>query len=136
MADMAKIDEVVAHLEAHPDLHRQSVWFDVPDRLWTDDKLVKGWQCGTTACLAGHAAIIDGWRPTDPYNAETMTKDGQTGYVGEIAADLLDLDPEDASTLFNSTNDLSDIRVVVEALRSDEDAFAALEVHRERVGRW
>jgi hypothetical protein len=45
------LQKALDHIEAHPEEWNQGSW----------GQTVQG--CGTTACLAGHIALLDGWTP-------------------------------------------------------------------------
>jgi hypothetical protein len=98
------LDAVVAHIEAHPEQHDQSEWI-----------------CGTAACVAGHAALLGGWKPVfnPPCGTEgcdchlttsLVEKDGQRRGVDLVAVNLLGLAAGTAYELFRGDNTLADIR--------------------------
>lgn len=49
-------------------------------------------QCGTAACLAGHVALLSGWKPIflDGWNEAIQCKQGRReGFISEVAAEAL-----------------------------------------------
>lgn len=109
------------HIEAHPE-------------EWVQET----WHCGTTACYAGHAVIIDGgeWYPhgsalliaRDDDPAEDVWHDpcGSTSViqVAHRARHILGLTHEQAVRLFSYDNTLDDLRAEVYRLVGDYDALA------------
>jgi hypothetical protein len=98
--NLAKLDEAIAYIEAHPEEHYQSSWF------------TRG-ACGTTACLAGTVAVLDGWKPDWIGNrAEYVTKGEARRYVATVACELLGLDAasDEREYLFLGADTLDDIK--------------------------
>lgn len=106
--NLEKLDEAIAWIEAHPEDHSQSSYF------------ARG-SCGTTACLAGTVAVLAGWRPDwtrpdwsdDPGAWETTGRVRRAGAVStawDVAAEVLDIDPRQATDLFIHAGDLEDIK--------------------------
>jgi uncharacterized Fe-S radical SAM superfamily protein PflX len=104
------IDDVMHHIDTHPEQHGQSYWF-----------------CGTTACVAGHVALLSGWRPVFKAPCElafcdcqTFTsqveKDGERRRVSDLAQDLLQIDADTADRLFYGGNTVDDLHQVVKEL--------------------
>lgn len=104
--NIEKLDEAIAYIEAHPEQHNQASWFE---------RRTSG-ACGTTACLAGTVALLDGWEPawTSQYapTAENVIRDGETRHVGLLAAEILDLDDDQYEALFHEAGDLDGIKYV------------------------
>jgi hypothetical protein len=50
MINVPLLQKALDHIEAHPEEWEQELWG-------------KRQPCGTTACLAGHITLIDGWTP-------------------------------------------------------------------------
>ena len=61
---------------------------------------MNNWICGTTACIAGHAAIQAGWTGTDSVDCFNIERDGVLGLAGEEARKLLGLTAEQSGKLF------------------------------------
>jgi hypothetical protein len=104
------IDDVMHHIDTHPEEHDQSEWF-----------------CETTACVAGHVALLSGWRPvfTAPCelawcDCHTATgrveKDGESRTVSVLAQELLGIDVDTADRLFYGGNTVDDLHQVVKEL--------------------
>jgi hypothetical protein len=100
--NLEKLDEAIAHAEAHPEGHSQAFYF------------ARGFDCGSTACLAGIAALLAGWRPVwtdaDVWEPEddspggrstsTVERDGEQQDVYVVAKDILGLTDRQAGNLF------------------------------------
>lgn len=130
MANLAELDRVIAHCAANPEQHDQVSWFDIPAENWTDtalgeDILADNWRCHTTACLAGWAAILNGWRPKRPDTIYMINDDGQAESVITVARQVLDLTSEQADELFAQADNLDDIRRVVERIRAEQTEAAS-----------
>lgn len=101
--NLEKLDEAIAYIEAHPEEHDQGTWF------------ARG-GCGTTACLAGTVAVLDGWTPVwrsdRSGEARDVEKDGVIRYVGGVATDVLGIDDDgdERDYLFFCAADLDDIK--------------------------
>lgn len=107
--------EVLDKIKANPDT------FDM--RFW-----VRRAECGTTYCLAGHAAILAGWEPEHLANDEDGTdvciRDGGWRYIPNVAAEFLGLSDEQAHAIFNSTaSTVDELTQVIEAA-TDEKIYA------------
>jgi hypothetical protein len=100
-------------IHANPESWNQEHWFVQPLFPWR-----KGRWCGTAACFAGHALLIEGWEPV--FNAdggaECITRDGKIGAIKEIARQVLDLPDAWADVLFAGKNDLEDIDRIVDSI--------------------
>lgn len=98
--NLDKLDQAIAYIEAHPEEHDQGLWFGE-----------RG--CGTTACLAGTVAVLNGWVPVFEHGeARDVEKDGERAYVGNVATELLGLDPDggERDYLFFVAADIDDIK--------------------------
>jgi hypothetical protein len=129
-------DEVAAGMSAWD----QSVWFRVENHIHPDtdawiqanETLPHG--CGTSGCFAGHAVFTQGAKLSrcefdmgatgDRWFSwgEVKRPDGRIEAVQKWAAELLELDEEQADTLFNGSNSLEDLRRMVAALEDDPHA--------------
>ena len=79
-----------------PERHQQATWTST--RVRVQDLAAEGWQCNTTGCLAGWAALRNGWlpAPATEWNPElqrwTLAPDGYLYDAAVVPADqLLDL---------------------------------------------
>lgn len=113
--------KTLEHIENHPEEWNQ-----------------ESWMCGTTACFAGHAALLDGgeicvdsldgWfvaRDDDPRDALWTLADGRLKIHAEIRArHALALDNQQAERLFSAGNTLDDLRAEVYRLLGDFDKLA------------
>lgn len=98
--DVPRLRKVLEYLTEHPEEHDQGIWIASP--YYTG--------CGTTACVAGHVVLADGWAPD--YRIaypEYCVKDGKTRRIAHVAEALLGLRPEQAAQLFWATNELADL---------------------------
>lgn len=107
-------EKVLAKIHAHPEMHYQGTWIDT--------------ECGTTACIAGHAMLASGeYVRQQNGNGNWFLVDKATGHVSrpaETGARLLGLDPDVAMNIFLDTSEHSAIhklqRLVNEAKRSHQ----------------
>lgn len=109
MVNIAKLDEVLAHIDDHPEEYDQRFWI-----VWQRDRA--DWRCGTTACVAGRAALLAGWVPVD-HNGY-VGKDGQTSFVSEVAMGLLGLSDHQAMNLFHARTEAT-MREVADYIRAN-----------------
>jgi hypothetical protein len=49
---------ILDHVTKHPERHHQECWVNDPQHPWKDDPVVS--ECGTVACLAGWAVLLNG----------------------------------------------------------------------------
>lgn len=107
---IAQLRTALEYIKAHPDEWDQSTWF-----------------CGTTACLAGHIALLDGWEPTDDYqpglgyhviNGDTVDA------VDAVAADILGISRIEGGVLWDSRNTLAQLEHHTLRLEADRAIFA------------
>jgi hypothetical protein len=114
MANIDKLKAVLAKIKADPKSWDQSVWI-----------------CGTAACFAGHAVLMEGARPASPsawfqrYRPVTSHTDravlcGVTVDVSTAAEVILGLTPSQAGCLFEQENELEDLERMVAALARGE----------------
>jgi hypothetical protein len=144
-------------IRRHPDRHDQGTWVgsaftgkfgtaavskirarlrrrkSVPATQQSPDGL-----CGTTACVAGWGAIlgsppgavivVQGW---DAWEASIRYPDGTEKYIAEAAAELMELDDDQAEWLFRSdrsrTEVLAGLRLLIEHPDTLKDELEALE---------
>lgn len=150
MANVEKLHRVVRWMTEHPERVDMGTWFRGPriqERMRADSEgtpiprteehaVVEDTtpECGTTACLAGWAVALEGWRPIlrywDTYvtemaaspDADLALIDGFGDYAGEgepvgtvrtfasAAQEILELTDREANSLFY----LDDLDTVVE----------------------
>lgn len=94
-----------------------------------DDLEVPGWNqrawrstnttCGTAFCVAGWRAQQDGLTWADDYSV--LLRPGWKQLIRQYAAERFDLTPFEAGVLFESSNKLSDLHTLYEALMDDRD---------------
>lgn len=101
--------QTLAYIEEHPEEWRQGRW-----------------RCGSTACFAGHAALLAGaeWLHKKEINQATDEKvrapDGAVEWVNDYAKHVLGLTTDVAEALFHGNNTLSDLRRIVAGLVDPE----------------
>jgi hypothetical protein len=108
--------QTLAHIEAHPEDWNQG-----------------SWRCDTAACFAGHAALLAGatWahRAEDGVDLENLADIDPEAYeavcppraegtvrVSTYAQQVLGIKLGDAARLFEATNELDDLRRIVDEL--------------------
>lgn len=131
-----ELRRVWKHIETNPRQHDQGAWYSVPSTYFQVTGTRSGlpytneityqltepeWQCGTTACLAGWTAILNGWRPIEP-NAAFVTDGEQVKIVYHVARKLLDLTEEQAMVLFDGDHTFDELRRYVEHFLATESA--------------
>ncbi len=79
--------------------------------------------CGTVCCIAGKAALLEGWRPdflsrADVSDAFTITfeRDGSSRFADELAQEILGLTDQEASHLFRSENTVEQIEELIDKI--------------------
>lgn len=102
------LDRVMDHIDQHPEEWKQSYW-------------ITATTCGTAACFAGHACLMEGWQlfPVSrfgSYRFEMVAKDGAVNDVRDVAVALLGLDEKQAERLFGATNTLDDLHSMVKQI--------------------
>jgi hypothetical protein len=125
MINVAELNRVLAHCEAHPRQHDQNAWLNLADPAWDGEgeHLADDWQCHTTACLAGWTVILNGWKPNAVDSSAVINVDtGVTGFVATVARRILGLSADQAHELFTHTATLTDVRRCVKRLLDEESA--------------
>ena len=113
--------KLAAEIEKHPHEYRQSMWFHY--------KTVKD-DCGTVACLAGRAAVLNGYIPIRhnvfylPISCCRDPKTGQVSEIADVARRLLGISKKDAGRLFNSDAVGWRNEIAFRAARSEEGQAA------------
>jgi hypothetical protein len=103
------LEQVMTHIEDHPEQHDQSVWVD---------------ECGTAACFAGWACLLSGWQvgPRWDFNGPLISPDTLIEKdTPEAAVDLLGIDIYDADRLFDARNTLPMLALMVKDLMNGEE---------------
>jgi hypothetical protein len=107
MANVALLKATLRYIELHPEEWEQSLWI-----------------CETTACFAGTACLLMGgkriFRKGELSDDESVRVGRKRRLVMEMAQEVLDLNSNDASWLFNATNSLSELRRMVNELIAKE----------------
>lgn len=115
-ANVPLLLKTLAHIEAHP-------------QEWDQER----WICGTTACFAGRAAILDGAEFSSVHNAVFVIEragdppvhergyiaDAGTIHVADRAQHALRLTEYQADVVFAGCNTLDDLRAYVYRLAGD-----------------
>lgn len=116
------LKKALEHVTEHPEEHDQESWFS---RKWT-----KGDWCGTTACLAGTIAWMEGWTPIFPKGNSRTTSECQRGdkqeQVDLVALHALGAQTQGARLLFGANNTLPQLWGLANELTDGE-----IEVPRE-----
>lgn len=112
--------KTLEHIENHP-----------------EEWLQEEWRCGTTACYAGHAGLIDGgeWAPwngtvamlardDDPQDRVTVLDGTAIIHIEHRAQHALGLTERQADRLFSGSNALNDLRAEVYRLVGDRGRLA------------
>lgn len=105
--NLAELDFALAEIDAEPRRWNQTTWIDPPDG---EADLSQPGQppCGTVMCLAGFIAWRNDWRPASGLEIDNEwwrnLQDGRTQFVRDVAADVLNLWPDEAGALFHWSN--------------------------------
>lgn len=106
MANIAELERVLTFITDHPEQHKQG-----------------SWTCNTGACLAGHAALLNGYRKFyengKAINGE-LIKDHRHYDVEAEAIKVLGLRQTDAVILFSGTNTRDSIAAMIKDLANGE----------------
>jgi hypothetical protein len=104
--NMPLLRRILHQIDEHPETYEQSVYAsDSP--------------CGTSYCVAGHAAVMSGAKPywqrldplsTEPYFRADETEDGEM--IRVVAQQALGLTDDEACQLFDSENCREDVELV------------------------
>lgn len=112
MADIAKLDAALAHIEAHPEEWRQQTYGS------------RSPSCGTVGCLAYHVAVLDGaeisWSPWHYTGLETVAAIGGMP-PRDYGAWSLGLSLGQADELFGENDTLDMLKAMRDALAADPD---------------
>lgn len=108
--------EIGQQISRTPDAHQQAFWFrnkDQSNRRVVSETFLKQPECGTTLCVAGWAAVLNGYdvgyyeHPTGVRSvyAYKMVQGLELRFeIGDLAQDLLEISDGDAEALFCATN--------------------------------
>lgn len=115
MVNAARLEQVIGVIEADLSKWDQSMW-------------AQRNPCGTSYCLAGHAAVLAGKQPlfVNKYDSEPndeqiafQTIDGE--YIQDVAMEWLDLDEDEANYLFSAfTDDFDKLKIKVKEVINGE----------------
>jgi hypothetical protein len=96
---------VMKDIEADPERWNQDGWFKASDvhraRTYLGEITVQADACGTTACLAGHILIREGYQPT--VFGTFVSREGRRVNPDTVAAELLGLTETQTHDLFYYT---------------------------------
>jgi hypothetical protein len=96
---------VMKDIEADPERWNQDGWFKASDsqcrRSYLGEITVQADACGTTACLAGHVLIREGYQPT--VFGTFVSREGRWVNPDTVAAELLGLTETQTQDLFYYT---------------------------------
>jgi hypothetical protein len=111
VTDIVKLDAALKYIDEHPEQWNQASWGD-------------RWSCGTTFCVAGVVALLDGaqlaWSGMWCGEQRLRYADGKTPRA--YACESLGLDDDRASQLFHAENSRQALAEMRDALAADPDA--------------
>lgn len=117
MADSVRLTTVLEFIRQHPEQHEQMFFRRTND-------------CGTTMCFAGHTIAIYAPEGTEwKMNLPADDKGGTCGWIvttpdgvehdsSVLAAELLDLDPDESDALFYNMGDAEALAEIVDDIKS------------------
>lgn len=107
MRNVALLEATMTQIKDHPELHRQDVVFADTD-------------CGTAACFAGWACLLDGYMRVSDSVVRVETPNGTVS--GTIAAaSALGISDEESWTLFSAGNSRPMLELMVKDLVNGEE---------------
>lgn len=108
MPNIAKLNETLDYITAHPEEHVQEKW-----------------TCNTGACFAGHAALLNGYRVARDNLGVVIDgrvmKGDESFFVDTVAQDILGIDSHTGDILFNSHNTRDSLAEMIEDIEAGED---------------
>lgn len=116
MADIARFDRALDHIEAHPERHEQGVW------------VRKSVNCGTAGCIAGWVVVQE--YPDAEFVQDSHDHGGSYSSVAlpggvesieQVARGLLGIDTGQGDALFASGNTLDELRAMRDLLAERPD---------------
>lgn len=118
--DLAALEELYAWAEGQTELKRQGLPSEWDQGVWgrkadTD--------CGTACCIAGRQVLLDGGAFVVnglPFVITAMMPGGREVDVQGYATERLGLNEEQADALFNSGNNLADLRKIIDLIADGE----------------
>jgi hypothetical protein len=128
MVNVELLTETLDHIKNNPQQWRQDFWFinfdphgnEIHEKITLDVEEINS--CGTAFCFAGHAALKAGAEapPKDRPWCEGWKVEGSPVEVWSAAR--LGISNEQADILFDSSNTLNDLEVLVQALIDNPEA--------------
>jgi hypothetical protein len=117
MANASLLRRTLQYIKEHPEKHNQSYWFARGD-------------CGTTACFAGTAARLSGYKPywlTLESTEYAVHDDAEFPSAENISVEilgqqLLELSSGEADRLFHGDNTLTDLERIVDGIIASSGA--------------
>lgn len=110
--NMERLEAVLTKIKDHPESHDQGTWGHKT-------------QCGTTACFAGHAALMfdaDNVEWSDDVLIPPLKADGRARHDWiTYGAELLSISFEEAHVLFHSARSVYQLEILVKGLANGED---------------
>jgi len=112
------IDEAIAWAEAEAAKGRMSAW---RQDAWAQEA-----PCGTAYCIAGHVAVLDGWRPVAvlsdwrPSAGWFWRKGEHHAEMPAVGIEVLNLPTEGDADLFSSDNTIGDLKRIRDEYARDE----------------
>jgi len=113
MTNIAELDRVMTFIKDNPEKHNQSVWSN---------------DCGTAACLAGWACLLNGatvdksrfYGGFSYVGGPIIDSGGRKNIIKNAAIDILELDGWDADVLFEASNTVADLELMVKDLSNGD----------------
>ncbi|MGI5143786.1 MULTISPECIES: hypothetical protein [unclassified Streptomyces] len=126
MADRDLAARILQQITDYPEQHDQAQWLEGIDRLSPDQPL----PCGTTLCVAGHAAHLRGYTLSNELRGTLALKEGaETLPVEAVARRELGLTSRDAAHLFNPVLEPPEVRAALRQLADGADTVNWAAVH-------
>lgn len=114
--DLKALEELYAWAEAQAELARQGKPSEWDQNVWGRKAPT---DCGTACCIAGRQALLDGGKfvmTNFPHVTTARMPGGRVVDVSDYATGRLGLTTEQAEVLFESDNDLDDLRDIIDRI--------------------
>lgn len=104
MRNVALLQKTMQYIKDHPYAHDQ--WMIINPGPYYED--CSAFECGSTACFIGWAALLAGWTTRQVDACETP--------IRSIGVDILGLTRQEAGILFYGGNTVDDLELMVKEL--------------------
>lgn len=130
----AELERVWGWIQAHPENYEQCTWGHIvadDDQEVSYDEWNDYWGrytstipvCRTSMCIAGVAAVLNGWRlmfgEEDDTYADTCVRGSVLRGIPDVAAEVLGLSYSDTTKLFYAYNSVEEMEKMIKHLKEN-----------------